>query len=670
MADGAARDVVLITVDTWRYDAVPWHQGIWATPAPALERLAKDGRIFTFAHAHNTVTLPSHANILSGQYPYSHGVRDNAGFVVPAGVETLATWLAGRGFATGAFVSAFPLDARFGLARGFEVYDDRVAKDDRAGGAFQISERRGDSAVAAATTWWQANAGRRRFLWLHLFDPHAPYEPPEPFRTRFAEWPYRGEVAAVDAFLQGLLATFASGDRGSRPLVALTADHGESLGEHGESSHGFLAYGSTLRVPLLLWGPGVSTGRDERLARHIDIAPTLLIAAGFPELARPLPGRDLLRPLPADEVETSYFEALSGHFSLGWAPIRGMIRGRDKYIEKPLPEFYDLAIDPQETRNLAASDRRRLHAVRYLLPADSSWPPPRLAAVAPEVAATLRSLGYLSEGAPRQTSYGPEDDPSALIGMVADLQNAETAFAAGHFGDAAKLARGVIARRPKVPAAHSLLARSLLEGGHATEALAVMKAAVEGRLASLELTQQYGLALIEAGRPGEAVALLGDPARSADAGVLSVLGVAQVESGQPRLGRETLLQALAKAPGDAATLERLSAVALSLGNVEEARDRARQAVERDPQAAFAWNNLGVALYLSGQRREGVDAWRQAVAVNPRLWDTWFNLGLKAAEMGDIATARRALRTFIEQAPRRYAADQAKARAVLGRLPPG
>ncbi|HLX07337.1 MAG TPA: sulfatase-like hydrolase/transferase, partial [Thermoanaerobaculia bacterium] len=220
----APLDVLLITIDTLRADA-PGFGGRRPSPTPLLDRLAAGGRVFTAAHAHNVVTLPSHTNILTGLYPFQHGVRDNEGFRVPAGVPTLATVLHAAGYATGAFVGAYPLDSWFGLNRGFDVYDDHYPKG---GGRdqFRFAERKGDKVVAPALDWWRRQRGRRRFMWVHLFDPHAPYEPAEPYASRFPGNPYLGEVAAADGYLEPLLAPFLAGAETPTRIV-VTGDHGE-----------------------------------------------------------------------------------------------------------------------------------------------------------------------------------------------------------------------------------------------------------------------------------------------------------------------------------------------------------------------------------------------------------------------------------------------------------
>ena len=283
-----------------------------------LDRLAAAGRVYTDAHAHNVVTLPSHVNILTGRYPYQHGVRDNSGFTVPESVPTLATVLRQAGYATGAFVGAYPLDSRYGLGHGFDVYDDDYPRGSNPA-EFVIAERRGDQVIAPALAWWRAQTGKPRFLWVHLYDPHAAYDPPEPFASRVsrtgpisARWRPRTRSSPRCSIR-------CSRARRTPALVVVTADHGEALGDHGELTHGLFAYEATLRVPLVVWGAGVNPGRDDRPARHVDIVPTVLGRLGL-DPPDGLPGSSLLE---APEAGDSYFEALSTNLNRGWAPLRG-----------------------------------------------------------------------------------------------------------------------------------------------------------------------------------------------------------------------------------------------------------------------------------------------------------------------------------------------------------
>jgi len=671
-------DLILITIDTLRADALGF-AGNQQVETPLLDRIARGGRVFRNAHAHNVVTLPSHANILTGLYPFEHGVRENSGFVLPATVPTLATVLHDAGYRTGAFVSGYPLESRFGLARGFEVYDDRFETALR-GEEFALPERRGDHTVAAALAWWQnkdpQKDPRPRFLWLHLFDPHAPYDPPEPFASRYASSPYLGEVAAVDSYLAPLLGLLLSG-RERRLLIAITADHGESLGEHGEATHGLFAYEATLKVPLLLWGSGVAPGVDDRPARHVDLFPSLLAAAKIAPPPAPgiaeRPGRSLLataEKAAAEETKPSqsYFESLSAALNRGWAPLRGLLAGGKKWIELPLPELYDLEADPHETRNLLDSERRTARALAAEMPSASRWPPPERGKIRSEDIASLAALGYIADSAPLRTSFGPPDDPKNLLELDQKILATIDAYSRGKLEEALKLAREVVAARPTMPLGLSLLAQSLLESRRRAEALKVMRQARQEGLASEALLRQLGLTLAEDGKLAEALEVLQPLADAGDRDARAHLALALSESGRQEEAARRLEALLEEDPGDARAQELSSLVALRRGRFEAARLAAEKAVALSPGRARAFNNLGVALFQLERRREALAAWQNAVDRDPRLVDAWWNLGVQAAKLGQKEQARRALRAFIERAPRPQAADDiAEAKRLLATL---
>ena len=450
-----ALDIVLITIDTLRADALGF-SGNARVRTPHLDRLAKGGLVFSNAHAHNVVTLPSHVNILTGLYPYRHGVRDNEGFRLDPRFPTLATLLRQRGYATAASIGAFPLDARFGLAKDFDLYDEAYPQGANAYD-FLVPERPAAEVVATARSWYQKNAGRPRFLWVHVYDCHAPHIPPPALQGEFVDAPYLGEVTGVDEALGPLLEDVRG--TGTGTLVVLTSDHGEALGEHGEETHGIFAYEGTLHVPLVLWSPGlVSPGIDSGLARHVDIVPTILEAASTP-LPDGLPGRSLLHREGPAAGETSYFEALTATLTRGWAPLRGEMDGRFKYIDLPIPELYDLSQDRVEQKNLFEREPDKARSLARLLPENDSPSPHEEPA---ENVARLRSLGYLSGSSPHKGPYGPADDPKTLIDLERDIQKAVDLYRQGKLKDALALARTLVARRPAMALGYEYV--SFLEG--------------------------------------------------------------------------------------------------------------------------------------------------------------------------------------------------------------
>ncbi len=660
-----AEDVILITIDTLRADALGF-MGNASVATPTLDRLSAGGWTYDNARAHNVVTLPSHANILTGLLPFEHGVRDNTGFILPVSVPTAGTLLREAGFATGAFVGAFPLDRRFGLAHGFEVYDDDYAAGTRQA-QMVMPERGGDVVVGRAVDWWSAQAERRRFLWLHLYDPHAPYLPPEPFRSRHPASPYHGEVEAVDHYLATLLEPLLAGT--DRPtLVVFTADHGEALGEHGETSHGLFAYEATLRTPLVLWGDGIAPGRSDYPAGHVDILPTLLAATGV-EAPVGLSGRSLFaasnEPMPPQ-----YFEALTSTFTSGFAPLRGVVEEGFKFISLPIPELYDVENDPAENDNRVETDRERVRRLVRLLPVESSWPPER-GQVSAETAAQLRSLGYLGGSEEVKESYGPEDDPKRWVGLDRKLHEVIDASRRGDPALAERLTREVIAERPSMSLAWFSLAQQVLDRGAPLEAIELMREAEGVGAAQGALRRQLGLTLAEVGRHAEALSVFEHFGETDDPEVLGALGLVLSEAGRQAEARDVLRRLLAADPRSAVGLERLAVVELRSERWAEARDHAEAAVSIDPGLGDSWNYLGTARYNTGDPRGAVEAWQRAIVAQPDNFDAMFNLALVAGQIGDAGLARRALERFVAGAPvDRYGPDIQRARALLRELPSG
>ncbi len=665
----AGLSVLLVTIDTLRADTLGAY-GDHNVATPWIDRLAAAGARFDQAHAHNVITFPSHSNILSGRYPLEHGVRDNSGFRFPKGTETLATLLKARGYRTAAFVSAFPLASRFGLDRGFDIYDDRFLTGE-SGSTLAVQERHGPETVAAALRWWNSQGETPRFLWVHLYEPHFPYQPPEPFASRYHDDPYRGEVAAADATLEPLLAPLLGAGAAGRTLVVLTADHGESLGEHGEKTHGIFAYEGPLRVPLVIFCPRLFGPRVVgEPVRHVDLVPTILDALALPA-ADGIAGRSLLAVAErAGPAPPSYFEALSGMTNRRWAPLYGVIREQLKYIELPLPELYDLATDPKEGHNLAGSRPQELEQMRVLLArlraADRGVQRVKENA---ETRERLRALGYLAaaESAPKE-HFGEDDDPKRLIALDAELQTVTARHQAGDLAGALALCQEIVERRPQMPLALVQLASLHREAGHVDAAVRTAQKAFVQNPDDPETAALLGRYLSDAGRPREAVALL-DPF----AGVLDPLPDVLMAWG-------VALAQLGRAPEALAAFERVRkldpANALALVNVGTvhlmARDHARAttafeaALELNPGMARAHNSLGVIAAETGHPDQAIERWKRAVEVDPRDVDTLFNLGSLLRKQGRSAEARPYLRRFLDVAPPAlYGRDLAQVRSWLG-----
>jgi len=672
----ADRNILLVTIDTLRADALSSYGG--AAPTPNLDRLAASGARFTFAHAHAVVTLPSHSSILTGRFPYEHGMRDNSGFRVKEGTGTLATWLKAAGFSTGAFVGGFPVTKRFGLAPGFDVYDDQMPE---LTGALAISmpERPAGQVVARAIDWIGAQQNRF-FSWVHVFDPHSPYEPPEPHRAAHAAQPYHGEVAWTD---QALGPLFEKLRTLSRPtLVIVTADHGESLGDHGELTHGMFAYEPTLRVPLIV--ATIEAGERRGLtraesrgvvidapARHVDIAPTVLELSGVqgvrtsgmslvPLVAR---GGAATRGLsPANTPDRpSYFEAMTYNLVRGWAPLRGVIVDRSKYIDLPIPELYDLAADPGESSNLADRARDRLQVMTGMLRGFDVAPPNRPGQESAAAREALRSLGYVTGSAPARDRYTEDDDPKRLVEVDRDLHRASEAFQSNRTDEGIRLLESAIARRPDTADAYITLAYHYWEGGQPRRAIETLEKGLRSGAPDRDLRVRLGVYLAESGAdPRRAIALL-EGLPDDDVEALNSLGIAFGAAERYPDAIRAFNRVLALDATNALALQNLASMALrqalgmrderaAMAKMQEAEGYARRALEADPTLAGVHTIMGVILSGRGRKSEAIDSWKRAVALSPSEFNALYNLWVELAAAGRRAEALEYGRQFLATAP--------------------
>ncbi len=402
-AGAPARSALLITLDTVRWDALST-TGAPPGLTPELDALARESVQFLWARTTAPLTAPAHASMLTGLYPPRHGVRDNGSARLPTEAETLAERLRAAGLSTAAFVAAAVLDASVGLDQGFETYDgvERFAEQE----GVHFARRDAAQVVDAALAWLAAQPPERPFfLWVHLFDAHAPYEPPPEFLQRAGGHAYLGEVAYVDHHVGRLRAALRSTGREDETLVVVVADHGEGLDQHGELTHASFAYDSTIRVPLLVRHPdgrGAGT-RSDRIVSVVDVYPTVLRALGLETrgtTATALDGRDLLGAELAPDRGV-YFETYYGFVHFGWSPLAGWADAAGKYLHSSAPLFYRPASDPHENRNLFEQEPDAARPYRRALEAVGTWTAltaERTADHAGPGVEELRALGYGSSG--------------------------------------------------------------------------------------------------------------------------------------------------------------------------------------------------------------------------------------------------------------------------------
>jgi arylsulfatase A-like enzyme/tetratricopeptide (TPR) repeat protein len=640
-------NVLLVTIDTLRADHVGSY-GYQAASTPTIDGLAMRGVRFETSVAHTPLTGPSHASILTGHTPLGHGFRNNSGYVLAPQVKTAAEDFRQAGYRTAAFVSGFPLDRRFGFDRGFEMYDDRLPKgNDRRRTPYV--ERFADATTDAALRWLPTlrpatgPSSAPWFLWVHYYDPHAPYEPPADLAERFRASPYDGEVAFVDRQLARLLQALEASGESARTIVLVTADHGESLGEHGEGTHGIFIYDATLRVPWVMAGPRVPAGRVSRtVARSIDVLPTLADYAGLPGRSD-VDGRSLRPAAEGREMrdEPTYAESLYPELELGWAPLHAWRTKDLKYIRAPHAELYDLAKDPQETTNRVAEERARVEDLDRKVEAALRHPVPSAEAptVDPEAAERLRALGYASGSRTRGPRGAVLRDPKEGVRFLPRLNRGMSAartepdLAIRELTAVLKEAPGLFMARRTRAVAYAAAGRHEL----AVDDLRLLDK--EGQLTP-EDAVVLGDNLRFAGRLEEAILILERAGRENPTFPQPLISLAEVRIRERKYDEAAAAceRALKLAPDHIEALRLLGDLALLKADLGTAATRYARILELDGGDVNAMTKLGVVRVRSGRTDEGMRLFRQAIEHEPKNAEALLYLAGALASGGRPAEA--------------------------------
>ena len=611
--------VILISIDTLRADHLSCY-GYSRLQTPHIDSLARGGTLFTEISSQAPITLPSHVSLFTSTYPFANGIRENAQ-ILPPGAVTLSTVLAAHGYSTAAFIGGYFLERHYGLAQGFQTYDSpfdaRVLK-----GALDL-KRPAAQVLEGAEHWLEQNSDRPFLLFVHLFDLHQPYDAPAAYRARAPQSEYDQELAYVDNALGGFFEFLARSGLDRRAMVVLFSDHGESLGDHGENTHGYFIYRSTLHVPLIFHWPqaeknGISkleTGNSPRASSFqfpvsssdyparvetpaglIDVAPTVLSFLGIPSPAN-FCGHSLLELAKGGDSAPRdiYSESSYAHDKFGWATLRSLRRGDYQYIDAPHPELYDLKHDPAELHNLlpgqaalAASYRERLTALVATYRSMPATPGPAATAAALGSAENLRSLGYLEITSPHAALDDSGVDPKdrlfeykryLLAGHLARTGKAEEA--AGEF-------QAILADDPKNLPAYIELARSDVALHRYLDGANKLKAALALDPHNVEAEELLG----------DIWLALGD------------LGRASTE----------FHQLLVFAPHDYEAHFGLGLLAARRGQTQEAAGHFRAAVAANPFSAEAHYQLGLTLEAQNQKPEAVREFNAALNIDPKYKD--------------------------------------------------
>lgn len=657
-AGAAESNVLLITVDTLRPDRLSCYSAAFVK-TPEVDALAARGALFEKAYAHNPTTLPSHANILTGMTPPFHGVSENSKSKLPDRCLTLAEHLKAAGYATAAFIGAFPLDSRFGLDQGFDIYDDSFPSLPARTGTY--AERRAGEVIKAASDWISGREGKW-FCWVHLWDPHAPYAPPEPFLSRHKNDPYSGEAAYVDSELGRLFGMLRASGLLEPTLVVLTADHGESLGEHGEMTHSYFAYNSTIHIPLVIAGPGVGPSRVVANVSHSDIFPTLCELAGIPAPGD-LQGRSFAGLMKGGKraERPIYFESLEPYLNKGCAPLRGFIEGSTKYMNSPVPEVYNLAMDQGEKTNLA--DKRDLGQLKKIMDKliESLASPLAGTATRPADSRTLeklRSLGYVATPVAQvKTAYGPGDDLKSFLPFQQRLERAVIMSDRGETAGSIRELTALAGEKKDFAPAYIYLSQVYGSQGNTAEAVKALEAGVAANPADYSLLSSLGTLLVQARQYDRAADVLEKALTLVDfdPAVWDNLGIVAMRKGDYAKALEYLARAVELDKTFALAISNIGAVRMEMFSKEGRKpedlvlavESFRKAVSLDSGLGLAWRGLGVASRMNGELSGAIEAWEKAVAANPSDTYSRINLGRAYLERGDKALARAAFEKYLE-----------------------
>jgi arylsulfatase A-like enzyme/Tfp pilus assembly protein PilF len=653
-------NLLLITLDTTRADRLGAY-GWTPSVTPNLDRIAGEGVVFDHAAAPAPLTLPAHSSLFTAKYPPEHGVRDNGGFSLDERETTLAERLKATGMKTGGFVGAYVLDRKWGIAQGFDRYFDNFDLSKFDSPSLGEVERPGNEVADRALEWLQTVKTSRFFGWLHFYDAHSPYAPPEPYRTRFADRLYLGEIAFVDAQI-GRIRAFLEQERLlERTVIVVLGDHGESLGAHGESTHGFFVYQSVLRVPLMIRAPydRLRGRRVTDLVRTVDVLPTVLDLLGLP-LRDKVEGQSVV-PLMTGAVRelglAAYAEAVYPRYHYGWSDLRSLTSGRYKFIEAPRPELYDLVQDPDETRNIYGERRAladRMAAILKTAESTRGADVKPAADVDPDTRARLAALGYVGTFvATPAADRSRLADPKDKIELFNLIISAREQIHDDHDSEGGlKTLRQVVASDPQVVDAWLMIGNEYSRRREFSHAL-------ESFQRALALKPDYDLAVFNIanvyrtiGKDDEALLVYRrllelDPHNAqAHQAVAQVL----VDQGHLAQAQDALNRALAIQPAMAAARSTLGALRLKQGDVAAGEREIRAALAQNANLRNAHFNLALAAEQRGDPDGAIAEYKKEIELYASSYMAQFNLGKVYERLGNVNQQRGAFRAAIESNP--------------------
>jgi arylsulfatase A-like enzyme/Flp pilus assembly protein TadD len=645
----APPNVILLTIDTVRFDHVGCY-GAKEVQTPTLDALAREGIVFERAISQVPLTWPSHAAILTGLYPFQNGVQDFTGQPLEARFRSVAQAFQQHGYATGAVVSAFVLDRSWGLARGFDFYDDSFPPEAFANKALGLVERPAGESVSRALAWLQKNPRRPFFFWLHLYDPHSPYDPPEPYRSQYSSYPYDGEIAYADHELGRLIAWLKRNQLYDRSLIVFLSDHGESLGEHGEQEHGFFVYNATVHIPLIVKPPAGSGVRPGRVSRPVEttaVAPTLLYLAGIHDtIEKQFPSHELFGGA-GEAADESYSETFYPFSSFGWSPLHSLETSRYHYIDAPEAELYDVTADPEETKNLAPSQVAVVAVFKEKLKTRLQNHPftPTQGAngqLSPDALEKLRSLGYAAYRSPLSADALASGlpDPKSKLWEFNSILKAEDAMQVGDVARAEEVLSPIQERDPKMYVIPFLLGEAALRNQNWGRAVEQLQRCMELNPNFDNAMTGLARALAKLGRLDEARDWLKKATASNPQNYRAwyELGLLESET-DPAAVQAAYENAIAIQPNYSPAQRELGMLLFNQKNYAAAVPRLEKAIALGLEDAQIYNFLGICYNQTHQLQKSIRSHQAALKLDPKLAEAHLNLAYDYQLLHQPKTAR-------------------------------
>jgi arylsulfatase A-like enzyme/tetratricopeptide (TPR) repeat protein len=678
-------NVVLVTLDTTRADHLGCY-GYRDAKTPNLDALARAGVLFEQAAAVAPLTLPAHSSILTGMYPTYHGVRVNGNTALGQAQTTIAEALSEKGYRTAAFIAAFVLDGRWGLNQGFETYDDHFDMKKYKHLDLAGVQRPGNEVMDAALGWLETHQQGPFFAWIHLYDPHSPYAPPEPFASEFGgHGPaglYDGEIAFADAQVGRLVSWLRGSGLDRKTALVVMGDHGEGLGSHGEGTHGYFVYDYAMHVPLLIAAPfedlaGVRVGSQ---VSAVDVFPTVLDLCGLEAPAR-VHGRSLV-PLmlrPGTEVEGfAYGESMTPNLQFGWSPLHSLRTGHYKLIEAPRPELYDLSIDKDETTNVLAShpdvaEQLKQRLEQLMAETSRGAPEPEAANLDKETLESLAALGYIGAPVgPKTSAPGkPLADPKDKLGPFSTVQRAGELIVEDKYAEAAEALESALREEPEMPQARLMLGTSYSELGRTGEAKAQFDLVLKDDPKSVQALIGLASLLRDEGKTDDVIALckrtISLDERNNQA--YALLGQVYAARSQPEEALPYFEKAVEIQPKLTQNCLNLAGCLIEVRQYARAEAMLKEIVRDYPKFPLAQFNLGLLYDEEGRPAEARPAYAAEVAAYPQHFKARFNLGKVLFQLGDREGAVEQMREVIRIAPNRPEGYLFLARGLLQEAAP-